>query len=295
VAIGNFPVLEGNYLAELREKHNVETYVITYAPLFVLKRRRKTRGATTLDDRDVKALYQILLNRIDMSRTIFYNSFENVQHQWETPDEFWAEWEQINRLPTQADEETFIQEVQRQDAEGRDDHYAPIILPHYTYMGGAKTTDSQATWDRIKELGVVFKNKQVLDIGCYEGYMLHRALEEGAMNVLGLDAHQGHLSNAVKIAWLKQSPANFLFFNINYNTLWFANDIILCLNILHYTDPLIALPKIFRVAREVIFEINDGQVALVKEYATRYGFYLAGSCPDRPTRTILWFKPDEPA
>jgi len=288
VIIEGFPF---DHLAELQEKHGVRAYIVTYAPGFVLVQRRKWgRPELSFEERqksleDVKAFYQRLLNVIDLSKTTFFNSFENIDHTW-TETEFWVEWERINRLPSRQDEQAFLEEVGKEEG----DHYAPIVLPHHTYKGGTKTTNPEATWDKIRELGVDVTGKRIIDIGCYEGHTLHLALRDGAANVLGLDAHEAHLRNAVKIAWLKQSAANFLFFNISHNALHFANDMVLCLNMLHYTVPHIGLPKIFQATREAVFEINNGQVPMVKQYAKQYGFDLAGETSCRIARTILWFQ-----
>lgn len=289
VTIEGFPL---EHLAELQEKHGVRTYIVTYAPFFVLAQRRKwgrlepsSKDSYREWGKEVEAFYWNLLKAIDLSKTEFFNSFENTHHRW-AEAEFWTEWQRINRLPTKRDEQIFLEEVSKEEG----DHYTPIALAHYTYAGGTKTTDPQATWDKIKELGVDVKDKRVLDIGCYEGYTLHLALQDGAANALGLDAHEARLRRGVKIAWLKQSPVNFLYFNINYNALWFANDMILCLNMLHYTSAHIALPKIFKATREAVFEINNDDVPIVKQHAKQYGFSLMGTTTCRIARTILWFQ-----
>ena len=287
VIIEGFPL---GHLVGLQEKHSPK-YIVVYAPLFILAQRRKWgRPELSPEDHqkwlvDVKGVYQKLLAAIDLSKAKFFNSFENTHHRW-TEAQFWIEWERINRLPTEQDEVAFLEEVSKEEG----DHYAPITLPHHAYKGGVKTTNPQATWDKIKELGVDVTGKRIVDIGCYEGHTLHLALQDGAANVLGLDAHENHLRNAVKIAWLKQSPANFLYFNINYNVLGFANDMILCLNMLHYTSPHIALPKIFKATKEAIFEINNEQVSTVCQHAGQYGFNLVGETTCRTARTILWFQ-----
>ena len=238
-----------------------------------------------MSSRKVKEFYQRLVSLVDLGKVAFFNSFENALHRW-TEEEFWVEWDRINQLPIEADEKAFLKRIASEEG----DHYAPIVLPHHTFKGGDLTTDPQATWNKIKELGVDVKGKRIIDVGCYEGYTLHLALQDGAANALGLDAHEGRLSNAVKIAWLKQSAVNFLYFDINYNSLWFANDVILCLNMLHYTSVHISLHKIFRATKEVVFEINNDQVSIVKQYAENHGFWLAGDSHCRIARTILWFR-----
>lgn len=277
--IEGFPIHRQEYLEKI-QNHNVE-YVITYAPLFILAQRLKTRKAT-LEWRDVECYYHGISRIVDFGKASFYDSFENTSHVFSDVEGFWDEWKRINQLPTDADEVTFLDSIL-----DKDNHYAPIILPHCTLKG---ITPIEETWDKIKQLGVEFCDKIVLDVGCYEGYMLHRALDDGALNVLGLDAHKGHLQNAVKIAWLMQSPANFLYFDVNFNNLWFKRDIELCLNVLHYTDPTVVLPKLFCDTEELVFEVNDEQVEIVKEYAQ--GYTLVGQCEGRVARTILYFKRD---
>lgn len=277
--IEGFPIHRRDYLEKL-QNHNVK-YVITYAPLFILRQRLKTRKVE-LNWRDVQCHYHGLSRIIDFGKVAFYDTFENIYHTFANTERFWDEWDRINRPPTDTDEFIFLDSIT-----DKDNHYADIILPHCTLKG---VTPIEETWDKIKKLGVDFQDKVLLDIGCYEGYILHRALEDGALNVLGLDAHKGHLQNAVKIAWLKQSPANFLYFDINFNNLWFKRDIELCLNTLHYTDPSVSLPKLFQYTRELVFEVNDEQVELVKQYAQ--GYTLAEQCKGRVGRTILYFQED---
>ena len=285
VTIEGFPLVGGKHLSELREKHPVRAYVVTYAPIFILEQRRQW-GRKDKSLPRIDGYYKALLKYIELPKTTYYNSFENTHHKW-SEAEFWADWKRINRQPTEADEKAFLEEVRKEEG----DHYAPIVLPHHTYAGGVKTTNPQSTWDKIKELGVDVKGKRVVDIGCYEGYTLHLALQDGAVNALGLDGHEGHLRNGMKIAWLKQSPVNFLHFNIHFNHIIFANDVILCLNMLHYTSTHVSLPRIFRPARsEVVFEVIDDQVPAVKKYAKEYNFNLVGEREGRRKRTILWFR-----
>lgn len=281
VTIEGFPLVGGAYLDELREKHNVRSYIITYAPIFILEQRRQW-GRENKKLPRVDKFYGALLKYIEWPKTTFYNTFENTHHKW-TKEEFWADWERINCLPTEADEEAFLVEVRKE----KDRRYAPIALPHSTHPG---VTDPQATWERIQKMGVDVKGKRVIDIGCCEGFTLHRVIEAGAAKALGLDSHEGRLRNALKIAWLKQSPVDFLHFNIHFNSIMFANDMVLCLNMLHYTSIHISLPRIFTPTREAIFEITNNQIPTVKRYAKEHRFEVAGERGGRKGRTILWFK-----
>jgi len=65
---------------------------------------------------------------------------------------------------------------------------------------------------------------------------------------------------------------------------------ILCLNMLHHTSPHIALPKIFEATQEAVFEINNEDVSVVKQYAKEHNFSLMGTTTCRIARTILWFQ-----
>jgi len=125
---------------------------------------------------------------------------------------------------------------------------------HNIYIGNEKYgnhKDCEDTWARIKSC-VDFKDKTVLDLGCYYGFFSFRAEEHGARKVIGFDiAGIPEITN--KLAKLKNSGVRFYevdLDNINYEE---APDIIFLLNVLHHTNaPLHILNQVFSKARETV-------------------------------------------
>jgi SAM-dependent methyltransferase len=115
--------------------------------------------------------------------------------------------------------------------------------------GGHK--DCEETWVRIKSC-VDFKDKIVLDLGCYYGFFSFKAEEYGAKKVIGFD-YGGIPETTNKLAKLKNSKAVFYQVDLDYMDCEETLDIVLLLNVLHHTSaPLHILKQIFSKARETV-------------------------------------------
>ena len=121
---------------------------------------------------------------------------------------------------------------------------------------------SYETWSRIKDL-VDWKNKTVIDLGCYHGYFSFKAEQQGASNVTGLEMHSSVLDITRMIKHMNQSKANFQIWECGRPTP--EADIALVLNILHHAKNIDETLQNIN-AKIVIFEIEKRQVEDVERY-----------------------------
>jgi hypothetical protein len=122
-------------------------------------------------------------------------------------------------------------------------------------------TESHKTWERIRDL-VDWKEKRVLDLGCFHGYFCFKVEDAGGI-VKGLDRSRPVLDVAAMINDLRGGRVAF--------REWVAGDdlpecdVILCLNVLHhFEDPEKAISKMR--CRQAVFEINENNRPLVEKY-----------------------------
>jgi hypothetical protein len=124
---------------------------------------------------------------------------------------------------------------------------------------------SWKTWDNIK--GVIeadkdWKNKTVIDVGCFHGYFSFICEQLGAKKVIGLDIDNRVLETANIIKKIMVSGVEFMQWEAGNPTP--VGDVALVLNMLHHTkDPLLTLMNLN--VKTAIFEIEKSQVPLVEK------------------------------
>lgn len=167
--------------------------------------------------------------------------------------------------------------------------YQDIELPSGTRLVGY--SESAKTWDRLSSI-IEFKDKSVLDIGCFHGFFSFKAEEVGARLIKGMDNDERAWKMAWRIGWLKKSKALFAYGDIDSLTVDQPYDIILVLNMLHYSKNLSqALENIFRSGNLAVFEMPMEQETAVCQYASKNSFQLAAKANSyRLGRGIFVFK-----
>jgi adenylate kinase family enzyme len=121
---------------------------------------------------------------------------------------------------------------------------------------------SYKTWENIKDL-VEWKNKSVIDLGCYHGYFSFKADQAGALKVIGLEMHDSVLHITKLIKHINSSKAEFEVWGCGQPTP--KADIALVLNVLHHaTDVEETLKNIN--TKIAIFEIERTQIDLIKKH-----------------------------
>ena len=164
----------------------------------------------------------------------------------------------------------FLSELEK---ENYDQYYQRIELPSGIIIKGY--SESEKTWERIKNL-VDFKNKSVLDIGCFHGYFSFKIEESGAKDIIGLEKNKKAINAARKIRLRKKSKAFFKKGEIENTWLKKHFDIILVLNILHHVKNISkALDNIFSMGDCIIFEIPFEQETIITEKAKEWNFQLS--------------------
>jgi 2-polyprenyl-3-methyl-5-hydroxy-6-metoxy-1,4-benzoquinol methylase len=127
------------------------------------------------------------------------------------------------------------------------------------FIGYSKSSE---TWKRIKDL-VDWKNKTVIDLGCYHGYFSFKAEQAGATNIIGLEKWEGVLDTTNMIKHMLHSNVIFQIWDAGEVTP--IADVALVLNILHHAkDPEQTLQNIN--AKVAIFEVEKSQIDLIKKY-----------------------------
>jgi len=164
---------------------------------------------------------------------------------------------------------------------------------------------SYLSWDNILKTGIQFQNKSICDIGCFFGYFSLKASELGATRSVGYDQSCTVLEVAKKIAEYNISNCEFETRKIDKDFRFPEKfDIVLVLNMLHHIRMLCTEPEfqgivreIFLNCSEVVFEINENEIALVTEEGRKENFVLVSSVAShRKTqygnRSIMYFKKD---
>ncbi len=283
--IEGFPTWNKQAMEELKKASTRISFIVTYAPDFLLKERQAHQNLNVPISEDNHYFYKDLMETYKNSSFGFIG-FINTGKSFEIKtfnsfEEFEKELNEINRLPTRTDITEFISTCPK-------DQYNDIELPHYKVNG---CVPCKMSWKKITEMGVNFKDKTVVDIGCNEGYFLFKAKKAGAKRCIGFDNNKKCIKNGKKIAWLTQTPVDFLLRNVNYQALRIKRDITLCLNMLHYTGGK-ALFNVFDSTKEAVFEINKEQEKEVEEEASKMKFQLVKKIEGRKNRWILWYKKD---
>jgi len=121
---------------------------------------------------------------------------------------------------------------------------------------------SWKTWENIKDL-IEWKDKTVIDLGCFHGYFSFKAEQAGASAVFGLEKGSSILETSEKIKNEFKSKVTFVEWSGGEPTPY--ADIALVLNMLHHTkDQEKTLQNIN--AETVIFEVEQSQIELITKY-----------------------------
>ena len=146
------------------------------------------------------------------------------------------------------------------------------------FIGYSKSFE---TWERIKDL-IDWKDKTVLDLGCFHGYFSLKVEKAGAKEVIGLDYSIQASDTARLIANFYNSKIEYKFWTGGDSTP--KADVALVLNMLHHTKERETLKNIN--TEYAIFEINIPQKELILEYFTIINEINSA----RPGRIIIFAK-----
>ena len=133
------------------------------------------------------------------------------------------------------------------------------------YKGPSKSHQSWPNVLKLVEDRLDFKDKYVVDLGCFHGYFSFKVKQAGAKKVLGLDK----LDQAISLAnSIQQHTKNEVFFDVwNSEESIPKCDVVLLLNALHhFPHPKETLKNIKESCSWVIFEVNENQIETIKEY-----------------------------
>ncbi len=170
-----------------------------------------------------------------------------------------------------------------------DKYYHDISLPSGIKIKGY--SDSEGTWKRISSL-VNFKDKRVIEFGCFHGFFEFKIEDENAKSILGVERNENAFKIVKRIGWIKNSKVKFVKGDIQSFKPSEKFDIALVLNMLHHvSDKQKALETVFEIADSVIFEIKLEQNSLVNEMAMKYGFEKKATMNSgRELRKIILFQ-----
>jgi 2-polyprenyl-3-methyl-5-hydroxy-6-metoxy-1,4-benzoquinol methylase len=124
-------------------------------------------------------------------------------------------------------------------------------------------SDSYTSWNRIKELGINWRDRIVCDLGCFHGYFAMKIEQSWAAKVYGLERSADIVSVAKEIGLASRSLVEFRVWEGGQSTP--KCDIALVLNMLHHCkDQDLTLQNIN--CEFAVFEINPPQLELIKKY-----------------------------
>ncbi|MHC1582205.1 MAG: methyltransferase domain-containing protein [Candidatus Syntropharchaeia archaeon] len=301
-------------LARLKEKVRCKIKLfVFFAPAWLIQKRYLEKGGR-YKKKNMEVINRIYNDiHIDVE-TIFIDTTD-FEYKKYTYKEFIKMWKEINREYTEQDIINFISDLKRRYGTAL---YQDIDLCGYRTNG---YKDCHSTWNAISS-AVEWKDKTVLDVGCYMGYFCFKIKEKGAKKVVGIDIN--YLDDARKIRSIKRENVIFREVDIERDEIE-DYDIILLLNTLHHLrSPFHVMRKIFKHSKIAIFEIeqphntfagslpivemgpdiklSNGSIGghlrfskeMVRRVAKECGHTLLREIPSqRPHRTILIFQQEK--
>ncbi|MFC1951679.1 class I SAM-dependent methyltransferase [Chloroflexota bacterium] len=169
-----------------------------------------------------------------------------------------------------------------------DKYYQDIELPSGLVIPGY--SQPHESWIRLRDV-IDFKDKDVLDLGCFHGFFCFKAEDVGARDIVGIEINENAVGVARRIAWLKNSRVHFYQGDIASLKTDHVYDIVLVLNMMHHVKDIHqALKNIFDAGKLIVFEIPLTQEDIVSQYAEQFGFDFAGKVNShRADREIVIF------
>lgn len=229
---------------------NVEC-VVVFASLDTLLRRRKSKGGEILKEDSYGIIHNYLVRYPEVVNYKKAKFVDTSNDSFEEPNIH--SLKELNKYLKEINKKSFDKYLLLMDY---DKNYQDIEVINFKgYI------DSATSWDNMKDL-VKWKDKLVMDLGCFHGYFAFKAEREGA-TVVGLDKHIGVLDTARLINWLGDDSVKFEY--------WLESDkikkcdVILCLNVLHHFENAEAVLAGMN-CEEAIFEVNKDQVSLIQKY-----------------------------
>lgn len=179
--------------------------------------------------------------------------FKSVRYYDSCANEYTTLGEMLKRIKI----DTFpFQDYLQSRPEGYDKYYQDIEIINFKGY-----SESYKTWNIIKDL-VNWKGKDVVDLGCFQGYFSFKAEDAGA-NVIGLEKSETVLKTARWINKLRGGKVKLR--QWEGGELIPKCDIVLCLNVLHhFPDP----DKVIEMmnCKKMIFEINKKDRPIVERH-----------------------------
>lgn len=292
IVIDGYPYWVDKNFEEIKKYASLR-HGIFLVPNRILSHRQKLKG-TFKGEEEIFWTYDLLLNQFsekEFKDVMFFHK-EDILF-FESKERAIAFINLMNVLPNEEAEKQFFEDYSKAQLQSGDkiyQTYASIDLPSYSIKGD---TPCEKTFSFIAK-NTDLKNKSVVEFGCHYGYLLHKCLENNARSALGLEANPDTIQVAERIAWLKQSAAEFKHYWLGREDFKKKRNITICTNMLHYVpanELEFALKTIFSNTSEVFFEVKKEQEKIVRIVGEENGFILtAGEKSDREERVLLYFR-----
>jgi hypothetical protein len=199
----------------------------------------------------------LMIQNLDI---VFYDTFTNEYTSLEEMNKrmFWVHCEYVK--PTKSFIQNWI------------DNHTYTAIPSYqdieciNYEGPSKSFQSWRNIQKLTENILTFKDKYIIDLGCFHGYFSFKAKQAGASKVLGLDKLHQAISFANSLQQYNEIEVLF--------DIWESGekipecDILFLLNALHHFSQPRETLKNMQKCSWAIFEVNENQINMIKEYFT---------------------------
>lgn len=158
--------------------------------------------------------------------------------------------------------------------------YQTIIYNNKVIRQG--TEGCPITWSNILKTGIIFKDKVIYDLGCFNGYFSFKVEECGAKEIIGIDNNKPALDISNILAISNNSKCKYKNITMGKDIIFDRKvDIVLVLNVIHHVKRIYGLEiflqvlnDIFNNATEIIFEVNDVEIQYIEEISKKYNFIL---------------------
>ena len=132
----------------------------------------------------------------------------------------------------------------------------------YQSFEKAGSSDSASKYKSMKLDTLHLSGKDVLDIGCNEGYFCHKMVELGAKSCVGIDNSERYIKKANERLKGTKYPIQFIHADIHHHVFQQQFDIILISSAMHYMNAAVIVSKVTRLLKKGGVFVYEGGIIM---------------------------------